>query len=296
MKQHSTSPFTLQCPPLPQTLLEAVELSNVPDGPEVDQVVDMVEHDPAVVSRLLRVVNSAYFGQRGTIQSVQRAVVIMGPPAVVGMVMSMGLMEVQAVLDDKTTAPFLNLVRHSIATAYLGKGLLLKGEKPEFYEQAFTAGLLHDFGKVVLLYTYPVKAGILYALPPQEVDSPDDMLRIEKARLGHDHVEAGAYFTDHHNLPEGLATTISYHHRSDRGAGMDREHRHVLYTVTAANRATSALGYASDFELSWEDCCHDPIWDRMVEERVGGWRDRDALLDTLQSLREDLQGYVDAIT
>lgn len=69
---------------------------NLPQGPELRQVLGLVQHDPGVVARLLRVVNSACYGQRSSVTSVWRAVVVLGTVSVTGIVMGMAMQDVQA--------------------------------------------------------------------------------------------------------------------------------------------------------------------------------------------------------
>ena len=95
---HNSSPKTtkatlggleLRCPPLPQTLLDATKLIDEPEQLEVGPVTEMVQRDPSVVAKLLHIVNSAYYGLRRTINSVERTVVMLGPVAVTGIVVGM---------------------------------------------------------------------------------------------------------------------------------------------------------------------------------------------------------------
>lgn len=148
-------------PPMPHTLLRAVELMN--EDAEINAVVSLVESDPAVAARVLRISNSAFAGQRAEIVSIRRAVIVLGPGAVLGLVMSMGMMEMRGAFDEQTASPFLDIVRHSIMTAVVARMMASDaGQNGE--EQAFTfaAGLLHDLGKLVLLYTSPTDAAPVY--------------------------------------------------------------------------------------------------------------------------------------
>ncbi len=136
--------LAIQLPPLPKTLLEAVELMNQPQGPEFEQVIDLVEHDPAVAARLLRMVNSAYYGQRRPITSPHRAVMIMGTVPVIGVVMGMSLQ--QAEVARPARGPSVQLIRHSVATAFLARHLLARDPArapvPEGQRTVFTAGCM----------------------------------------------------------------------------------------------------------------------------------------------------------
>ena len=288
----------LQCPPLPQTLLRAIDLMNQPDGPQMEQVLEMVQHDPGVTARLLRLVNSAYYGQRSQITSVSRAVLILGTVSVTGVVMSMGLNEVRTTLDARTTLPFLNLIRHSIATAFLARHLFSRDREadPTLQDQlggVYTGALLHDFGKLILLYNYSAEAAALYTQAGCGEDF--DVLACERDRFGYDHVETGVYLCRRLRFPVVLMTTIALHHREPPLDDIEPATRQLAYLVQAANKAAYALGFGCGRPLTWRQCCEDPLWARLVEERVVAYPDRDALLQDVLATRQGMEDYVDAI-
>ncbi len=293
----------LKCPPMPQTLLEAMELMHQPEGPQMKQVLQMVQNDPGVVARLLRVVNSAYYGQRGDIKSVRRAVVILGTVSVTGIVMSMGMNEVRDSLDANTALPFLNLVRHSVATAFLARHLIAHETEtgrahPDLQDRlgdAYTAALLHDFGKLILLYNHPDVAVSLYGSDRRGDASEEESLELERAWFGYDHVETGVYLTRRLRFPEALTTVIALHHRDIHLDDVDPSTKQLIYVVKAANKAANGLGFASSRPISWKTCAQDPIWPRLIEERVIGYSDPDTLLQDLLELNSDLRDYVDLV-
>ncbi len=294
----------LQCPPMPQTLLEAMELMHQPEGPQIRQVIGMVENDPGVVARLLRVVNSAYYGQRGDITSVRRAVVILGSVSVTGIVMSMGLHEVRDSLDADTALPFLNLVRHSIATAFIARHLIAHESgrtaraNPALQDRlgdAYTAALLHDFGKLVLLYNHPEIGVNLYGSDRQSNGPDEEFLELERSWFGFDHVEAGVYLTRRLNFPEALTTAIALHHRDTYLDEVDAATKQLIYVVKAANKAASGLGFASSHAVSWKRCTEDPTWARLTGEGIIGYSDPDMLFQDLLELKPVLSDYVDLV-
>src|SRR5690606_24720807 len=114
----------LRCPPLPQTLLEAMQLIERPEKLEVGPVTEMVERDPIVIARLLHIVNSAYYGLRHSVSSAERAVVMLGPVAVAGIVVGMNMLKLRTTLQGPAAETFRRLTRHSVATAFLTRHIL----------------------------------------------------------------------------------------------------------------------------------------------------------------------------
>lgn len=298
--QKSIHELDLSCPTLPRTLLEAMELAQNPDGPDLDKVTELVHHDPAVAARVLRVVNSAYYGRRGQIESARRAVVVLGPSSILGITMSMSMMEMRASLDAKTAGPFLNLVRHSIATSYLARHLILADPtesedhrfSKELTSEVFTAAIMHDFGKVILLYNFPDEAVSFYEAP---LASDQDILLAETERFGFNHVDTGINLSRRLNLPNSLLDVIALHHDLH---GIEKEEKGVqkkVLSVVAGNLVANALGYTVNHILSWEQCCAHPLWEHIIGTGLFGYTSPAEMQNAAYEAREDLAAYVDAV-
>lgn len=290
----------LRCPPLPKTLLEAVELANEPDGPDFERVSAMVQNDPGVTARVLRIANSAYYGQRGRIESAHRAVLVLGPSSVVGVIMSMSLLELKATLDASTMPIFLNLVRHSVAVAYLAQRILKDDPVDDVVRhatsaqlgEAYTAGVLHDFGKLVLLYNYRDDAARFYEA---SFASDEDLIGAERERFGHDHVETGLFFSQQLNLPESLTDAIAGHHTSAAYDSAAESVRRILHSVAVANRAANALGYAVSEKVTFEECRQDAVWERFVQHGSMHYPSVENLQQAVLDAQDDLSAYVDSV-
>lgn len=293
----------LSCPPLPQTLLRAIELSNAPKGPMMEEVIDLVKSDPAVAARLLQVVNSAYFGQRGRITTIDRACMVLGTAAIMGLVMSMSLQEVRSTLDSRTAPPFLHLVRHSIATAYFAQRALDEAPAPpdnydvrqEAIGSAYTAGLIHDFGKLMLLYNFPKEASEYYGVRAKEKQAREAGRVDEEELFGYDHVETGVYLTKEHNMPEALTSMVACHHDVEKCDTLDQT-MPVAYALIAGNKAANAFGFALDDSQEDGELAEDSFWDHIGPERLWGYRSGEELISVLRSARASAEAYVGAVT
>lgn len=290
----------LRYPPMPQTLIEAMELMEHPEDLEVRPVTRMVQRDPFVVARLLHTVNSAYYGLRSTVKSAERAVVMLGPVAVAGIVVGMNMLKLRSVFDGPAGDCFLRLVKHNIATAFLSRHLLDgsagggAGKSVETIGVSFTSGLLHDFGKMVLVYNYPEKAAQFYderILKSHVIEN--DARRLEQFLFGHDHTEAGEYLARKLSFPDELVETVRHHHEPDAFTG-DADTQDVVYAVAGANQAAKSLGYAFDQELTWEQVIEHPVWDASVFER--SYASRRQIFDDLLDQTDHLREYVESLT
>lgn len=293
----------LRCPPLPQTLTDALELMHRPERLEVRPVTEMVERDPAVVARLLQTVNSAYYGLERPVSSTRRAVVLLGPVAVTGLVVGMNMLKLRSIMDGPAARCFMDLVRHHIATAYLARHLHdeLPAHRPawsddDFVGDAFTSGLLHDFGKIVLVYNCPEEAVALYedGSIKQEVDEPDTR-QLEQLLFGYDHTEAGAFAARKLNFPDPIVEAIASHHDRDI-LPQEEPPARMLRAVTAANRAAKAMGHAFNDAIDWDACMDHPVWSLLLEHDLPELDDARHLRDALRVEQDSVDAYVEHLT
>lgn len=248
----SADALDLRCPLLPQTLAEALELSADPDLADVDRVTAMVERDQVLLAQMLKSVNSAYYGVGRTITSPARAVVLLGPTTVVGLVAAMNVSRMRPQAAPEAGD---RLVRHSLATAYLAQFLVEQippSERVAQTGEAYTAGLLHDFGKLVLLHNFPAGAAPLYA---EAAAGPVDGPARERALFGCDHTEAGAVAAYRSKFPEALVEVIRHHHNPNArvGRGVGREGGFLLRIAAAASRGAALHGFGAGPEAEDAD-------------------------------------------
>ncbi len=297
------SSLELRSPPLPQTLVEAMELINKPDKLEMEPVTAMVERDPSVVARLLQIVNSAYYGLQRSIDSVERAVVMLGPVAVTGIVMGMNMLKLRSALEGPASRLYLRLIRHSIATAFLTRHLIEGSPRKTQPRRntrkigsSFTAGLLHDFGKIILVYNYPADALELYERQSydQQIIS-EDMRGLEQLLFGCDHAEAGEFVARKLGFPDTLTEVIRLHHDYDREIGNPIVER-LLRATAAANMMAKATGYAFTNEVSMEQCRAHPLWDKILSQDLPQFETKDELFAELEEQGEHLEYYVQNLT
>ena len=296
----------LRCPPLPQTLLEVLDLMNHPERLQVGPVSEMVERDPIVVARLLHIVNSAYYGLRHTIGSAERAVVMLGPLAVSGIVLGMHMLKLRSVLDGPAGECFNRLIRHSIATAFLTRHLLEGTPRDHTHNSSsssssriglpFTAGLLHDFGKIILVYNYQKDAVGLY-----EQNAYDGLVttgngrELEQLLFGCDHTEAGEFAARKLNFPDVLVSVIRHHHDPFGKLGIPEAER-LIRATAAADLVSKAMGYAFSRPENADALILHPIWKSLIDFGLSRHSTPERTLDDLLLQQDDLDQYVKQVT
>ncbi|MCB2185792.1 MAG: HDOD domain-containing protein [Deltaproteobacteria bacterium] len=198
-------------PTLPTVLNKIMELLN-DDRSTASDMEAIIEPDQALCSKILAVANSAYYGFRYKILTVKRATVALGYDEIKNICLGASLMGFlhPSNFRDRTYAEQLWL--HSIAVAETTRILesqLNLGEGGA----SFTAGLLHDLGKVVLAAFYPEEVQKMFALKQAE------NLTYRQAETAHgtDHARIGKSLAEHWDLPPVLAEVLGYHHEFHSG-------------------------------------------------------------------------------
>jgi HD-like signal output (HDOD) protein len=198
-------------------------------------VSDLVQKDTVLAGSLLRTVNSAAYGMAGKINSVQHALAIMGLDRVRNLVMTLsfaGLWSRNPPVPGWSAARF-NL--HATATAVLSD-ILVQHMRVEYPEGAFVAGLLHDFGKLLVVTELPAEFGELRARLESGAGTAE---QAEIEILGITHAEVAAAAMKCWNLPAPISEAVRTHH-ADHPRRMPPVS--LARTLQAADRCVNRMG------------------------------------------------------
>ncbi|MBU0509499.1 HDOD domain-containing protein [bacterium] len=231
-------------PTLPDVAVRLLETS---DDPNVStrEIAAIVGGDMALASRVLKLVNSPFFGMSREVTSVQQALVIIGMANLRSMVLSSALVDLfdkEGAVGDFNRREFW---KHSVAVAIAARALA-KHTRVVDTEIAFTAGLLHDMGKVVVdRYLHPEFVRIVELLEDEDVP----MTEAEMEVLGVNHAELGQHLAGRWNLPEILQEAVGFHH-GPREATKHAPLAALVMTADAiARRAGVGQGGGADHPL-----------------------------------------------
>jgi putative nucleotidyltransferase with HDIG domain len=161
--------------------------------------------DQAIVARVMRVANSSFFGLSGRVGSISDAARVLGTNNLRGLVMAAGIID--AFPRQDTGFDWISFWRHGIATAVCAK-LLASGARLN-PETAFTAGLLHDIGKLVIVVYFPNAFSQLHEF---EAASSPESLQAEKVALGFDHAALGGELAKRWRFPLAIQQAVELHH------------------------------------------------------------------------------------
>lgn len=198
-------------PSLPSVVNELIlSLSN--EGLSVDALAHGIEKDQALSARALRVANSPFYGMRKPVSSIHDAIVVLGFRAV-------GSLVTTAALTDFFRSPKLTWFdqstfwRHSLGAAVCGRKLALGAGLDA--ETGFTAGLLHDIGRLLLVVCCARQYEAVH-LWRKEHDTP--LLETEEQLLGLTHAQAGEALARHWHFAPEIQQAVATHHRPLAGA------------------------------------------------------------------------------
>jgi putative nucleotidyltransferase with HDIG domain len=195
---------------LPQAVAVFQRVVQLIEDPEssAQDVVDVIQYDPSITANILKTCNSSRFGTRREIHSVREALVRIGFNQLLEIILSQ---ECTSLFDRSYRGydlEFGALWRHSVACALLAK-IIATHLKRENTPQLFTAGLLHDIGKIVLSefvdrHFDEIKTGL--------ERGNRAFIEAEKEVLGIDHAELGGRISEQWNFPESIVAAIRFHH------------------------------------------------------------------------------------
>jgi putative nucleotidyltransferase with HDIG domain len=199
---------------LPAVSAAALKLVTLLDQPAVsnEDIVTVLKYDNVLTAKLLRACNSPYFGFEEKISSVEQAVLILGHQQILHMVLSLAFGGAMSTTLPGYAIEAKELWSHSLTTAVAAE-LLVKSGLPTEVEPsvAFTAGLLHDIGKLAL--NQVLDAGAQTAIRERIAQNHLPRNVAEKEILGTDHCEVGACLLETWRLPSDIVEAVLNHHR-----------------------------------------------------------------------------------
>jgi len=201
-------------PPMPQVMHKARDIIQNP-GSSLKDLGDLIETDQALAMKVLRLANSAYYGRMGKVSSVQEAAVVLGLRILSELITVAFMSKVLGSSLKGYGLPAESLWRHSLAVA-VGSRIIADKKYAALSNEAFSAGLVHDVGKLILdRYIYERKKEFLKFF----ADGGQAFLIAEKEILGFDHAEIASEICKRWNFPRSISVAVKYHHHPSRLRG-----------------------------------------------------------------------------
>lgn len=223
----------LRLPPFPQVAMRVLQLAQN-ENVQLHQLSDVISSDPAFASEVLTVANSVLYSPRYPSSSILQAVAVLGANTLRGMCITVG---VRAYLGKSMSYPAMrDLWRHNLACALIAERIAVAGFEDK--DTAYTAGILHDIGRVALAVIQPQEYSHLLAT---NRGTPESILEGERQLFGWDHCETGRRLVEEWKLPEELLPVVAEHHEAKCGErvwGLGE-------LISLSCRIADALGFAA---------------------------------------------------
>ena len=191
---------------IPRTAIEL--MANGDSKTAAQKLIHLVESDPVLTAKLLATANSAFYGLRWEVASIQQAVLTLGVDEVNRIVMAYQLKQQVFTLDSKQKEFLSRVWKHSVVTAAVSR-LIKQYIQYHSTGEEFTGGILHDFGKILIAHHFPNELDEIRSVIAQT--SMDD-IAAERIVLGIDHAEIGGILALKWEVPMSITDIMSRHH------------------------------------------------------------------------------------
>lgn len=223
------------------TVIRLLSVLDAPD-PDMDEVISTVNQDAVLSAKLLGVCNSAYFGLAQPISSVDQGVLHLGFNEIHRLLMALGFGEIVGAKVPCYDMEAGTLWQHSLVTALLAPRVIASARTIQMETSvAYTAGLLHDIGKLVIgqLLDDKGREQIHQHVENQGVS----LVEAERAVLGADHAGIGACLLQQWRIPKVIVDAVEHHHEPPENVvGLS----HVVHVADAmAHQSGASPGWGS---------------------------------------------------
>jgi putative nucleotidyltransferase with HDIG domain len=196
-----------ELPSLPEVYIRVTELLETESATGI-KIGEAVQSDPALTARILKLINSAYYGLQNPVTSISQAVTLLGRQQLKQVLVGSVLANVFKDFDI-TAFPLRDFWQHCIKTAIIARQLAMQNARVIDHEAFFTAGLLHDIGWLVIAKVNPGSYTQITALAKTE---NKDVIQVENEKLGVTHIEVGVALLEKWGIPGLITECVRKHH------------------------------------------------------------------------------------
>lgn len=196
---------------LPEVTIKIIEIVEDPKSTARD-LHGVIKNDPALSVKVLKVVNSAFYGLPGQVASVDRAIILLGLSAVKNIAIAASIARLfkgKRISEEFSAA---DLWRHSVAVAVTARTIAKVSPHPVLTDEVFVGGLIHDIG---MLVERQVFADEFTEVITQCSSMDIDFLECERTVIGADHQAFGVGLTTKWKFPRHLRAAVGFHHNPE---------------------------------------------------------------------------------
>ncbi len=280
-----------RCPSLPSlgSINKALQGLLVNEQRYTAQIAEIIRRDPSLTSRLLRLVNSVYFGLTSPVNSIEEAVFYLGVRQIRQLAMVTPVIEDFQRLTRQCSFPWREFWQHCIGSAILTREITTNVPGPS-EDSDYVAGLVHDVGKIVMAWSFPDHFAEIHR---QALPGTRGLSEIEAEVLGVDHSELGALYLERHRLPELMIHSARHHHCPEKAP----QFNHVIAAVQLADLLlrSEQIGRSGNYvPVTREECFAAPVWNLLLAKTPEAEQAlvKAAISRTLEQIPSMLEGMV----
>jgi len=268
-----------QIPTLPIIVQKVFSLA-CSDDTSVPQMVNVISKDQAIANKLLRLANSAYFGFSSKVDSIHRAISLLGFDEVLGLVVGMSVFSAFKGKGSKEALDMDGLWVHSIGCATASREIakrILGGES----ELIFLNGLLHDMGKIFFSVYFPDEYGSVLTTAQ---DDHTPLFRQEEKIMGISHAEIAGLLMSYWKFPDTLVIPCRFHHNADH---CPEDHQRATLIVQQAD----SLCHQARIGISGNPAV---VRDESIRRRIGlSINDQEEVMKLLEEQKDQIEEFLD---
>lgn len=234
-------------PSLSDTVVKAMSLAK-DENASLAEYISLIRRDAAVAASILKAANSVLYQGLHSVDNLDRAIIRLGMRGCTNVIASVGMKGLAKYANPQIQQRCELLLSHSFFTANLASGLNTDF-KLGFFGEEFTAGLLHDIGRLVIAVSAP---DAFEAADPTVFDENEQTPAREQLQIGTNHCTIGAEYAARNRLPESVISPIEFHHYSDKATG----HGKLVELVAGADQLANHIFCSRKL--------NDLPWDRMA--------------------------------
>ncbi len=246
VKSLLTRQFDLPSPPV---IIQKLQTRIVEENVYNKELAEIIETDPSFTARILRLVNSPFYGFAGKINSVEEAITMLGFNTVHQLLLTTSMLNTIKVQNKAVDLNKFWL--HSFGVGVITKHLLYKANN-DIRNEGFMCGILHDIGRIIYMKTDADRFISFYTKENNVTDTDSEL-----DYFGINHQELGKTLAEKWNFPNSISTAIAYHHLPDS----TKDHRLLTSAVHIADIICHALNvgdsysyYITDFSsMAWRE-------------------------------------------
>jgi len=252
-------------------------------GSSANDLVDIIQNDQAIASKVVRVANSAYYGLAQQVKSISHAVVLLGFDTVRNLCLGVGVLRSFLPYGLHQTLDMEKFWEHTICSGVCAR-MLWQERKWPGDEEMFLSGLIHDIGRLAFVAKEPREYSQLLRKARRE---GRPMVEAEMAAFGGTHAELGARMLENWAFHRELSVAVRFHH------GMD-----VLEGEDARRTAGITLGSCLSHQrnIGWAVDASPPVIPDDVLNTLELTREQaEALGDRLENRRSEIESFTSAL-